>query len=237
MPDTIKSKLKLVEAAPRVAHPRFSAPSRHGLDSRRHVSDGLRTALSGGAPGPPGRAWTASGSTATRSPTSGSAASSRPPGTSRSPRSRRTRPTIPARCRRCCTPGRWSSSSRRPGRSRQTSATGGVTCAAPTGATRTAPRARSRPRAASGRARRVRRRRGLRPVGGQGAAHRSRVGVRRPRRPGRRRVRLGRRVHARRPLMANTWQGSSPGRTCCGRLRGHVAGRRFPAERLRPATT
>ena len=58
-----------------------------------------------------------------------------------------------------------------------------------------------------GRARRLPRRRGLRRVGGQGAADRGRVGVRRARRPRRRRVRLGRRVHARR---AARWP--TPGR-------------------------
>ena len=50
----------------------------------------------------------------------------------------------------------------------------------------------------SGRARRLRGRRGLRHVGRQGAADRSRMGVRRARRARRRRVLLGRRVHARR---------------------------------------
>ena len=52
-----------------------------------------------------------------------------------------------------------------------------------------------------------RRRARLCPLGRQGPADRSRVGVRGPRRPRRRGVRLGRRVHARRP---STWR--IPGR-------------------------
>ena len=49
---------------------------------------------------------------------------------------------------------------------------------------------------APGGARRVRGCRGLREMGGQGAADRGRVGIRSPRRPRRRRVRLGQRIHA-----------------------------------------
>ena len=55
-----------------------------------------------------------------------------------------------------------------------------------------------RARRSSGRAHRLSRRRGLRGMGRQGAADRSRVGVRGARRARRRRVRLGRSVHARR---------------------------------------
>ena len=47
-------------------------------------------------------------------------------------------------------------------------------------------------------------------LGGQGFADRGRMGVRRARRARRRRVRLGRRIHARRSHMANTWQGAFP---------------------------
>ena len=48
-------------------------------------------------------------------------------------------------------------------------------------------------------------------------------------------LRLGRRVHARRRWMANTWQGEFPHREPRRRrLRGHVAGRLVPAERVRP---
>ena len=68
----------------------------------------------------------------------------------------------------------------------------------------------------SRRARRLRGRRGLRRLGRQGAADRSRVGVRRARRARRRGLRLGRRVHARRPARWPTpGRASSPGRTCC----------------------
>ena len=52
--------------------------------------------------------------------------------------------------------------------------------------------------------------RGLREMGRQGSADRSRVGICRARRARRRRIRLGRRVHARRRQMANTWQGDFP---------------------------
>ena len=63
---------------------------------------------------------------------------------------------------------------------------------------------------ASGRARRVRGCRSLREVGGQGITDRSRVGIRRARRAGRCRVRVGRGVHAGRTPIANTWQGEFP---------------------------
>ena len=65
-------------------------------------------------------------------------------------------------------------------------------------------------RASSCRSRHVRRCRGVCPVGRQIAAQRSRVGVRGARRPRRRRLRLGRRVLARRSPLANTWQGEFP---------------------------
>ena len=53
-------------------------------------------------------------------------------------------------------------------------------------------------------------------LGRQGGADRSGVGVRRPRRPGRGRVRLGRGVHPGGRQMANTWQGEFP---CSNTLR------------------
>ena len=72
-----------------------------------------------------------------------------------------------------------------------------------------------RARAAPGRPCHVRRRRGVRPVGGEGAADRGGVGARRTRRARRRRVRVGRRVDSR---TAATWRtrgrASSRGRTC-----------------------
>ena len=57
-----------------------------------------------------------------------------------------------------------------------------------------------------------RRCRGLRHMGRQGAADRGRVGVRRARRPRRRRVRLGRRVHARRQAHGQHLAGRIPAR-------------------------
>ena len=83
------------------------------------------------------------------------------------------------------------------------------------------------------------RRRGLRALGGQGTADRGRVGVRRARRAGRRRVRLGRRV--RRPA-AGRWptpgRASFPTRTCAPTATsGTSPVGRLPAQRLRPATT
>ncbi len=91
-----------------------------------------------------------------------------------------------------------------------------------------------RPRASSGRARDVRRRRGVRAVGGQGAADRSRVGVRRARRARRRGVRVGRRVPAGRPRHGQHLAGRVPLAEPRDRwLRRHVAGRRVSAQRLR----
>ena len=62
----------------------------------------------------------------------------------------------------------------------------------------------------SGRARGVRRCRGVRPVGGQGAADRGRVGVRRARRSGRSEYAWGDEFMPGGPHMANTWQGEFP---------------------------
>ena len=75
-------------------------------------------------------------------------------------------------------------------------------------------------RAPPGHAHRLRGRRGLRRVGGQGAADRGRVGVRGARRPRRRRVRLGRRGRA--------------GRAADGQ---HLAGRVPVAEHARATAT
>ena len=76
---------------------------------------------------------------------------------------------------------------------------------------------------------------GVLRVGRQGAADGGRVGVRRPRRPRRRGLRLGRRALPRR---AGRWRtrgrASSRGRTCWSTARGDLAGRQLPAQRLRP---
>ena len=67
---------------------------------------------------------------------------------------------------------------------------------------------------------------GVRELGGQGAADRGGVGVRRARRPGRRRVRLGRRARARRQADGELLAGRIPDREPAPRrLRGDVAGR------------
>ncbi len=92
-----------------------------------------------------------------------------------------------------------------------TRTTGGPTSRARTGATRAARAARSRALGSSGRACRLRGRRGVCELGRQGAADRGRVGVRRARRARGRGVLLGRRVHARTASrIANTWQGEFP---------------------------
>ena len=67
-----------------------------------------------------------------------------------------------------------------------------------------------RPRRPSGRPGRLSRRRGLCPMGRQGAADRGRVGVCRARRAGRRGIRLGRRVHARRQAHGQHLAGRLP---------------------------
>ena len=127
--------------------------------------------------------------------------------------SRRPR-TIRARCRTCCSPARWCSSSRTGPSTRATSRTGG---SATRGAHWRHPRGPGSSLdgldAPPGRPRHVRRRGGVRALGGEGAADRSRVGVRRARRARRRRLRLGRRVPARTTV---TWptrgRASFPGR-------------------------
>ena len=73
-------------------------------------------------------------------------------------------------------------------------------------------------------------------VGRQGAADRGRVGVRRPRRPGRRHLRLGRRAHARRPVDGEHLAGRvPPPEHRRRRPHGHRTRRLVPAQRLRPA--
>ena len=68
-----------------------------------------------------------------------------------------------------------------------------------------------RPRPPPGRPRRLRGRRGVRRLGGQGAADRGRVGVRRARRPrGRRRSPGATSTSRTGKAMANTWQGEFP---------------------------
>ena len=77
--------------------------------------------------------------------------------------------------------------------------------------------------------------RGLREMGRQGTADRGRMGVRGARRPGGRGIRLGRRVHAGRRYMANTWQGEFPRQNLLSDgHETHLAGRHLSAERLRP---
>ena len=103
--------------------------------------------------------------------------------------------------------------------------------AAPARSRELAPRAR----APSCRARRLRRRGGVRDVGGEGAADRGRVGVRGARRARGRRVRLGRRLPPEGPAAGEHLAGRVPVREHpARRLRGHLTRREVPAERLRP---
>ena len=93
--------------------------------------------------------------------------------------------------------------------------------------------ARARP--ASRHPRGVRRRAGVRRLGGQGAAHRSRVGVRGAWRPGRRDVRVGRGVRAARADDGQHVAGELPAaQRAARRLRPHLTGRQVPRQRLRP---
>ena len=108
--------------------------------------------------------------------------------------------------------------------------------AALTGAPLRATAARSTAGRSSGRPCRIRGCRGLCGMGGQGAADRGRVGVRRARRARRRGIRLGRRTRARRSRTWPTLAGRvSPRRTCAtdGYHRTSPVGA-FPAERLWP---
>ena len=90
---------------------------------------------------------------------------------------------------------RWCSASRTSGSTWATTTTGGPTCPAPTGATPRGRAARSERARPPGGPRRLGRRGGLRGLGGQGAADRGRVGVRRRGGLEGADVRLGRRAH------------------------------------------
>ena len=79
----------------------------------------------------------------------------------------------------------------------------------------------------------LRGRRGVRRLGRAGAADRGRVGVRRPRRPRRRDVHLGRRARGPGERLANYWHGDFPWRDRSPAT-ADGAGRLVPAERLRP---
>ena len=161
----------------------------------------------------------------------------RRPATSRSPSGRSTRPTSRARRPRTWCRARWCSRRRRgPVDLRHLSQwwtwTPGACWRAPEGPGSVGRRSARPP----GRARRARGRRGVRRLGGRGAADRGRVGVRRARRPRRRRVHLGRRAAARRPD-----HGEHLGRARLPvaqhrreRVHAHRAGRALPAERVRP---
>ena len=128
---------------------------------------------------------------------------------------------------------------RRPARSTSTTtATGGRTCPGAYWRHPEGPGSTSTAATAPGRPRRVRGRGGVRRLGGQGAADRGRVGVRRARRPRGRGVRVGRRALPRRQADGEHVAGRVPlAEPQARRLRGHVAGRELPAERLRPRTT
>ena len=134
----------------------------------RHVPHGVGRSLSGGAPGPP-----RVGGRVLDRPISGHQRAlravrrgDRPRHLRRGPA--RSRATIPAPCRTCSMPGRWSSCSRAGPVDLQDSELVDVHARAPTGVIRTARTARStassRP---PGGTRHVRRRRGVREVGGQ----------------------------------------------------------------------
>ena len=185
----------------------------HGLDPRRYVPHGLRPPLSGGSAGAPGpRRWLLDGP---------------PPGHERRvshsfvkatgyvtfAERRREPATTPARSRRCWSPAPWCSNSR-PARVdlrnhfNWWSFVPGADWRHPDG-----------PDSSTARAARTTRwctstyedARGLRDLGRQSAAHRSRVGVRRPRRARRRRVLPGATSSRRAAsFMANTWQGEFP---------------------------
>ena len=154
--------------------------------------------------------------------------------TSRSPSGRRTRPTIRAHAPRCCSPRPRSSSSRSTGSTWATptlvDVRTGSELAAPAGAVQLRQAQAGSPR----RPRRLGGRRGLRQLGRQGAAHRGRVGVRRPRWPGRRHLRLGRGAHPRRPMDGEHLAGRVPDR----RTHEPTATRaRRPVGRSRPTAT
>ena len=94
-----------------------------------------------------------------------------------------------------------------------TTATGGSTCQARTGSDRGEGHDDQRPRPPPCRARRIRGRRSVCGVGGEGAADRGRVGVRRPWRARRRGLRVGRRALPGRQAWPTPGRASSRGRT------------------------
>ena len=116
-----------------------------------------------------------------------------------------------------------------------TISTGGPTCRGPAGATPAGPPARSMGVTITRRARRLRGRGGLRRLGGQAPAQRGGVGVRRSRRAGRGRVRLGGRAGARRLDHGQHLAGRVPGAEASpGRLRLDLAGGEVSRQRVRP---
>ena len=218
----------------------ITAISRHGVDSRRHVPDGLGQALSGGAAGAPrDRRRLLDGSRAgDQRALRAIRRGDRPRDVRRDPAE--SRGLSRARCPTCCTPARSCSSSRPgPVDLRDFTQLVAVRCAAPTGGIRTGRTARSTGSSehpvvhvafadAEAFAR----------VGGQGAADRGRMGVRRARRARRRRLRLGRRVPARRPAHGQHLAGRVPvAEHAERRLRGHVAGRRVSRRTATGSTT
>ena len=102
-------------------------------------------------------------------------------------------------------------------------------------ATRRARDSDQRSRPPPRRACRLRGRRGIRGAGRERSCRPRRSGSSRPGRARRRRVRVGRRASCPRAApIANTWQGEFPWQNLQHRrLRGNIAGRELPAERLR----
>jgi len=204
------------------------ARRRHGVDPGRHVPDGIAEALSGGAPGPPRRR---------RRVLDRSRA-----GHQRAlrPLRRRDRPRHVRRAAAgsgAASGGAAAHAVRRVAGLRAARRTGrpprlpqlvalrrGRALAAAAG-----PRQLDRrPRGSSGGPRQLRRRRGVRAVAGQGPADRSRVGVRRPRRPRRQGLCVGRRVPpARSPPRQHLAGRISMAEQRQGRLRADLARGRF----------
>ena len=87
---------------------------------------------------------------------------------------------------------------------------------APIGGIRSARQSDRRAGGYPGRANRLRRCRGVRQMGRQAIADRSRMGIRGPRRPGRQALSLGRRLSAEGPWMANSYQGNFPDHDTAG---------------------
>ena len=213
-----------------------AATRRHGPHPRRHVPHGIGPALSGGGAGASRHGRRLLDRSPRRSPTRSSARSSRRPATSRG--------RDPARSeglsRRAAAhaEGRRRSSSRRPS-ARSTCATGANGGASPSAPTGGSPTARAATSAGSTIIRSCMSPIAMprpTPMGRQGVADRSRMGVRRARRARRCRVRLGRGVHARRPAHGQHLAGRLPARepedaTAATRT-SPVA--RLPGQRLRP---